>query len=62
MIGLGCDGTNANIGSRSGLKGYLMKDIPWLIVSWCLAHYRLEFSVRDALKDTFFRQIDELLL
>ena len=61
MIGLGCDGTNANIGSRSGLKGHLNKDIPWLIVSWCLTH-RLELSVKDALKDTFLKQIDELLL
>jgi len=52
---------DANIGSRSGLKGYLMKDIPWLIVSWCLVH-RLELSGKDALKDTFFREIDELLL
>ena len=53
MIGLGCDGTNANIGSRSNLKGYLTEDILYLIVSWCLAH-RLEHSVKDALKDTFF--------
>jgi len=30
-------------------------------VSWCLAH-RLELSVKDALKDTFFKEIDELLL
>ena len=52
MTGLGCDGTNANIGSRSGLKGHLKKDITWLIVSWCLAH-RLELSVKDAFKDTF---------
>ena len=33
MVGLGCDGTNANIGSDSGLKSYLLKDIPWLVVS-----------------------------
>ena len=61
MIGLGCDGTNANIGSRNGLKGYLTEDIPWFIVSCCLAH-RLELSVKDALKDTFLKEIDELLL
>ena len=61
MIGLGCDGTNSNIESGSGLKGYLTKDIPWLIVSWYLAH-RLELSVKDALKDTFLKEIDELLL
>ena len=28
---------------------------------WCLAH-RLELSVKDALKSTFFIQIDEMLL
>ena len=38
MVGLGCDGTNANIGSENGLKSYLLKDVPWLVVSWCLAH------------------------
>ena len=33
MIGLGCDGTNANIGSGSGLKSYLTADIPCFMVS-----------------------------
>ena len=61
LIGLGCDGTNANMGSAGGLKSYLQGDIPWLMVSWCLAH-RLELSVKDALKGTFFKEIDELLL
>ena len=61
MIRLGCDGTNANIGSGGGLKSYLQEDIPWVIVTWCLAH-RLELSIKDALKDTFFKEIDELLL
>ena len=51
MVGLGCDGTNANIGSDSGLKSYHLKDIPWLVVSWCFAHW-LELSIKDALKDT----------
>ena len=32
MVGLGCDGTNANIGSENGLKSYLLKDVPWLVV------------------------------
>ena len=54
MIGLGCDGINASIGSGSGLKSYLQEDIPLVIVTWCLAH-RLELSVKDALKNTFQR-------
>ena len=56
MIRLGCDGTNANIGSGGGLKSYLQEDIPWVIVTWCLAH-RLELSIKDALKDTFLKKL-----
>ena len=59
-IGLGCDGTNANIGDR-GLKGLLQREVPWVCVFWCLSH-RLELSLKDALKSTFFDTIDDLLL
>ena len=58
MIGLGCDGTKANIGSGGGFKSYLQEDIPWVIVTWCLAHM-LKLSIKDALKHTFFKEIDE---
>ena len=61
MIGLGCDGASSNLGSGCGLKGNIQKDIPWIIVSWCLAH-RLELSIKDALNASFFKRIDELLL
>lgn len=61
LIGLGCDGTSANLGSGGGLKGNIQEDIPWIIVSWCLAH-RLELSIKDALNTSFFKSIDELLL
>ena len=60
LIGFGCDGTNANMADR-GLKGMLKKAVPWVIVFWCLGH-RLELSLKDALKATFFASIDELLL
>lgn len=60
LIGLGCDGTNANI-AGGGLKGHLQQAVPWIIVCWCLAH-RLELSLKDALKSTFYSSIDELLL
>ena len=60
LIGLGCDGTNANI-ADGGLKGHIQKAVPWIIVCWCLAH-RLELSLKDALKSTFFSSVDELLL
>ena len=61
MIGLGCDGASSNLRSGCGLKGNIQKDIPWIIVSWCLAH-RLELSIKDALNASFFKRIDELLL
>ena len=44
-----------------GLHRLLKEDVPWLTVSWCLGN-RLELSIRDALKSTFFTTIDELLL
>ena len=60
MIGLGCDGCSANMGER-GLQGLLQLRLPWVVVFWCLAH-RLELSLKDALKNTFFSSVDELLL
>ena len=60
LVGLGCDGTNVNIGDR-GLRGYLEETVPWVVVFWCLAH-RLELAVKDALNGTLFAAIDEMLL
>ena len=60
IIGLGCDGCSANMGER-GLRGLLQQSLPWVVVFWCLAH-RLELSLKDALKNTFFSSVDELLL
>lgn len=61
LVGLGCDGAQANIAERNGLHGFLKAVVPWVDVSWCLAH-RVELSVRDALKPTYFATVDELLL
>ena len=60
MIGFGCDGASANI-AEGGLKGILTREVPWIFMFWCLAH-RLELSVQDALKSTFFGTIDDVLL
>ena len=60
MIGFGCDGASVNI-AAGGLRGLLEKSVPWVAVFWCLAH-RLELSLKDALKNTFFSSIDEMLL
>jgi len=55
-IGLGCDSTSANLGS-GGLRGHFERDVPWIIVYWCLAH-RLELSIKDVLKATFFATVN----
>lgn len=60
LIGLGCDGCSANMGAR-GLRGLLQQRLPWVIVFWCLIH-RLELSLKDALKNTFFSSVDEFLM
>ena len=60
MIGFGCDGTDANI-AAGGLRGHLTHEMPWIFVFWCLAH-RLELAIKDALKNTYFSIIDDLLL
>ena len=57
---IGCDGTSVNIANR-GLKMYLQDVAPWIEVFWCLAH-RLEFALKDALKDMLFKSVDEMLL
>ncbi len=60
LVGFGCDGTSVNIADR-GLKGYLKQTAPWIEVFWCLAH-RLELALKDALKDTLFQSVDDMLL
>ena len=56
----GCDGANVNIGNR-GLKGRLHETTPRVQFVWCLAH-KLELSLRDALKNTLFTAVDEMLM
>ena len=60
LVGFGSDGASVNM-AAGGLRGYLEADIPWVVVFCCLAH-RLELSLKDALKHTFFPKIDEMLL
>ena len=61
MIGLGCDGTNINLGKKYGLQALLKKEVPWVICFWCLSHH-LELLIKDALNGTLFGLIDEFLL
>lgn len=60
LVGVGTDGASANI-AAAGLKGLFEDEIDWIFWMWCLAH-RLELAVKDALKDSSFALIDELLL
>ena len=60
MVGFGSDGASVNIGAH-GLKGYIEKAVPWVLVFWCLA-YLLEIALKDSLKGTLFSEIDEMLL
>ena len=60
FIGFGCDGASVNMGER-GVRGLLCTDRPWVVTIWCLAH-TLELSLKDALKNTLFSNIDEFLM
>ena len=60
LIGFGCDGTSVNI-AANGLKGLLEKSVSWIVTFWCLAH-RLELSIKDSLKSTYFATVDDVLL
>ena len=33
----------------------------WLVFGWCMAH-KLELGIQDAMKGTYFNQVDEMLL
>ena len=60
LIGFGCDGASVNMGANA-LKGCLQSEHPWIVTFWCLAH-RLELSLKDALQNTLFSTIDDILL
>ena len=61
LISFGCDGASASI-AANGLKGQLEKDVPWILMFWCLSH-RLELALKDALKaNPTFLAVDEMLL
>ena len=61
LVGLGADGASVNNGDKSSVKTKLREEIPWLIFGWCMAH-KLELGIKDALKGTFFDEVEEMLL
>ena len=60
LVGMGTDGASANIANRD-LKGLVEKELDHIFLMWCLAH-RIELAIKDALKSTCFKLIDEMLL
>ena len=60
-VAFGADGASVNRGEDNGVISLIQDTSPWVIFLWCIAH-RLELSLKDALADTCFKHIDELLL
>lgn len=61
LVGLGADGASVNRGGQGGVQAKLRDEMPWIVFVWCMNH-RLELSVKDALKKTYFNTVDEMLL
>ena len=60
MVGIATDGAAANVAGK-GLKWLVEKELNWIFWMWCLAH-TVELALRDALKNTTFNLVDEMLL
>ena len=61
LHGLNVDGASVNTGIHRGLGARIRELAPWLTVVHCFNH-RLELAVKDAFKETFFDEIDMMLL
>ena len=61
MVGLGADGASVNRGDKASVKSKFCEDMTWLVFGWCMAH-KLELEIQDAMKGTYFNQVDEMLL
>ena len=61
LVAFGADGASVNRGFDGGVRALLEEENPWLLFMWCVAH-RLELSLKDALAETCFKDVDEMLL
>ena len=61
LIGIGTDGATVNIGAHKGLRGQMIRALPWLFWSWCYAH-RLELAYKNAFSSSLFCSMQEMLL
>ncbi len=60
LVGIATDGAAVNI-ARSGLKGLVEDQLPWIFWMWCLAH-QMELAIKDALTNTSFCDINDMLM
>ena len=60
-VGLGGDGCSTNRGETNGVQALFKKEYSWCLFVWCVAH-RLELALKDALTNTYFKKVDEVLL
>ena len=44
-----------------GVQAIMKEEMPWIVFVWCMTH-RLELAIQDALKDTFFDKIGDMVL
>ena len=61
MIGFTSDGAAVNQGDKHSVKTIFRQESEWLVFVWYIAHH-LELALSDALKETIFKDIDEMLL
>ena len=58
---MGADGASVNSGDKQGVQALVQEELSWVVFVWCMAH-RLELALKDSLSDTFFKEVDEMLL
>ena len=46
---------------KRGVRAIMKEEMLWTAFVWCMAH-RLELAIQDALKDTFFDEVDDMIL
>lgn len=61
LVGFGADGAAVMLGKKGGVAKLLKDRVPDLIEIHCFAH-KLELSVKDAMKNTYFSSVVDTLL
>ena len=61
LASINVDGAAINTGIHSGLGVKFKETAPWISVIHCFNH-RLELAVKDTFNDTFFKDIDTMLV